>query len=100
MYRVVFRKAVFFTQIGDYENLASLRVELTLPFCPHAGLKVVFGNGLGGDALIESTVWFQDEAYFYCETPAEVQEDQDLSFWLDSGWRLHGCKKQGVRQHP
>jgi hypothetical protein len=97
MHKVVFRKAIYFTEIGDYDNLASLRVEMNLPFVPYPGLKVTFGDGIGGEAVIESVTWFNDESYFYCETPAEVDRKQDLSFWLEAGWTLQGGKAQGVR---
>jgi len=96
MHKVIFRKAIYFTELGDRENMASLRVELTLPFAPYPGLKVEFGEEFG-EAVVESVIWFNNESYFYCETPAEINKMQDLSFWLESGWLLQGAKAHGVR---
>ena len=97
MYRVEFRKTIFFTELGDYENRAGLRVELTLPFAPYPGLRVTFG-GLCGDAIVESVTWVNDDSYFSCETPAEIRKSGDLLLWIDSGWAVQSTKVQGVLQ--
>ena len=98
MYRVEFRKTIFFTELGDYENRAGLRVELTLPFAPYPGLRVIFGNGLVGEAIVESVTWINDDSYFSCETLPEIEKSGKLLLWIDSGWAVQSTKVQVVLQ--
>jgi hypothetical protein len=98
MFKVTLQKSIYFTHADDYDNRAVLHVNLELPFAPYPGLKITFGTGLFGDAIIDSVSWLKNESYFYCETLPVVDPEPDLSFWLESGWELRGTFVHGKRQ--
>ena len=87
MFKVALRKAIYFTEIGDYENRESLVAEVQLPFAPYPGLRVFLNSSGLGEAVIESVTWFNDGQYFECASVPDLSQDRDLSFWLeDGGW--------------